>query len=958
MTRMLPIALRRLVLVAFAAALSACGGGGSGGGLGDTGDSVADEGPQAVVFASPQRGTAPLGVLFDGQASHGGNSRLVEHLWEFGPDDEPAVGAVVSHTFTEPGSHVISLTVTDERGRSDRRETIIDVDEPQGTFTVSGRIRILRSSAVDSDVNDPNMPPASNNSFADAQELPNPVTLGGFINVPGSGDPDGNLFETGDPGDFYHIELSGQDSIVLTVGDPQSSSLALYLWKDGDPPELVDSVMINGDAGTLRPPAGGSYFVEVSANAGASTYVLHVGQDLSLTMPGGASPRLSDDFVPGELIIVEDDARPARDRRPRLARLGRGQPEAQRRAWPRGLEHARGLRDGGKTSARALAKLETLAAIQRYNQQHDHEFAEPNYIRRALLADDPFLDFQWHYPGIELFAAWELTHGSSDVIVAVVDTGVLVNHPDLRNEAGLPQKLLPGFNFISDPARARNEDGIGPDPDDPGDLAFGGSSSFHGTHVAGTIGARTNNGVGVAGVSWHARIMPLRALGVGGGTSYDVMQAIRYAAGMSNDSETVPERPADIINLSIGGTASSLAEQNLLQAVRERGIFVVASAGNRASAEPFFPASYPGVISVSATTISRELAPYSNFGSSVDLAAPGGNNQTDLNADGIGDGVVSTIGDDSSGSIRFGYASLMGTSMAAPHVSGVIALMKAVHDELTPDQFDALLQSMALTDDLGTPGRNDEFGFGLVNARRAVQAALELSNGSDDAGPLLSGTPVTFNLGVFDSEFDVELRNVGGGALSITSVTTDRPWLSASPVDVDANNLGTYRVQADRDLLADEGTFLGSVKFASTANDIAISVVLQKSEIDFDADAGLHYVVLVDATDYTSVAATAVRAVDGEYEFAITDVSAGRYRLFAGTDLDNDGFICDGGEACGAYRTLHSPEVILVNGTLHNLDFVSGFRSQLFSPSSSPSSALVQGVSVPQQNLRPEGDAD
>jgi serine protease len=953
---------RDLALCAGALLLFGCDGGGSGGGSVDLPREHTAP-PDAVVHASPLRGAAPLAVVLDGRNSRPADHPIVDYIWDLGPDVEPAAGPLLTHTFTAPGSHPVYLTVTDAAGRSDRSGTVIQVDEAVGTFSISGRIRILRSSAVDADVHDTSMPPASNNSFQDAQPLPNPVALGGFINVPGAGDPRGNLFESGDPGDFYRIELSGRDTILLTVGEPEAASLAMYLWRAADPPVLVDSVLIHGDAGALRASGPGSYYIEVSANAGASNYVLHVGQDVGLEAAAAraddASNRLSADFVPGEMLVAEA---PGGGTRPRLVRL---EPKPTGAIGPVPLDpaiveelvrsRAGGLRQGGRTSRHALSKLETLTAIQHFNRERERHYAEPNFIRRPLLQpDDQFFDYQWHYPGIELPAAWAITQGSADVIVAVIDTGVLLDHPDLRNQPGLPTKLTPGFNFIRDPTRARNEHGIGPDPNDPGDLAYGGSSSFHGTHVAATIAARTNNRVGVAGVSWHARIMPLRALGIGGGTSYDVIQSVRYAAGMPNDSGTVPAEPAHIINMSLGSPASSRTEQNVLREVRERGIFVVASAGNRASSEPSFPAAYPSVISVSATTIDRQLAPYSNFGPTTTLAAPGGNLQTDLNGDGIGDGVVSAMGDDSAGNLRFGYAALMGTSMAAPHVAGVIALMKAVHPGLTPDQFDSLLQSGALTDDIGPPGRDDEFGWGLVNARKAVMAARQLATGTGETVPLLSASPNVFNLGAFESEFEVMVRNVGGGTPTLTEVRPLQPWISVSAAGVDERGLGRYRVRIDRDLLPDEGTYFGTVVFRSTANDVSVSVVLQTTDIDFAADAGVHYVVLVDAADNRSVAATAVRARDGEYAYRITGVPAGRYRLFAGTDLDNDGFICDRAEACGAYRTFDRPEVITVNRSLQNLDFVSGFRSHLVSPAAEGR----ERIRVPPESIvRPRGGA-
>ncbi len=418
------------------------------------------------------------------------------------------------------------------------------------------------------------------------------------------------------------------------------------------------------------------------------------------------------------------------------------------------------IREGARYSARLARKYETLAAIARIKRGKNAVAVEPNYIRRASrIPDDPFYAYQWNYSNINLPLAWDLTQGSDQVIVAVVDTGVLLEHPDLNGQ------LIAGYDFIRDPDRARDGDGIDADPNDSGDLGFGGSSSFHGTHVAGTIAAHSDNGDGVAGVAWLARVMPVRALGVDGGTTYDVIQAIRYAAGLSNDSNTTPPRRADIINLSLGSSFSSQTEQNTIDQVRNAGVIVIAAAGNDASSNPSFPAAYAGVVSVAATTITRTHASYSNFGPTIDVAAPGGNSATDVNGDGIGDGVVSTFGDDAHTPVTFGYAALTGTSMATPHVAGVAALMKSVYPDLTPAQFDDALTAGLLTDDLGAPGRDDQFGNGLINAQKAVAASVALANGAGTpVDPVLAVSPASINFGAFESTFDIELRNAGGGS--------------------------------------------------------------------------------------------------------------------------------------------------------------------------------------------------
>ncbi len=377
----------------------------------------------------------------------------------------------------------------------------------------------------------------------------------------------------------------------------------------------------------------------------------------------------------------------------------------------------------------------------------------------------------------------------------------------------------------------------------------------------------------------------------------------------------MPPRRADIINLSLGSSFSSQAEQNTIDQVRNAGVIVIAAAGNDASSNPSFPAAYAGVVSVAATTITRTRASYSNFGPTIDVAAPGGNSATDVNGDGIGDGVVSTFGDDTHGAVTFGYAALTGTSMATPHVAGVAALMKSVYPGLTPAQFDDALAAGLLTDDLGAPGRDDQFGNGLINAQKAVNAAVALASGAGTpVDPVLAVSPASINFGAFDTTFDVELRNAGGGSISIVTVSSNQPWLQAAPLNVDANGLGTYRLTVDRTLVASDGTYTG----------IDIGHVDRKPDRHQRRHAAIHRQpkrqrrTALRAADRRRSpiwwrTPAVVSAVDGEYDYTFNNVGAGQYWIYAGSDSDNDALICDPGEACGAFRTLDAPEVLNIN---------------------------------------------
>ena len=474
---------------------------------------------------------------------------------------------------------------------------------------------------------------------------------------------------------------------------------------------------------------------------------------------------------------------------------------------------------------------------------------------------------------------------------------------------------------------------------------IGGGSIFHGTHVAGTIGARSNDGSGVAGVSWGARIMPVRVLDgcAGTGTTFDIMQGVRYAAGLSNDSGTLPSQRADVINLSLGGSGPCDATTaDLFTEVRAQGVVVVAAAGNDATSAAQTPASCPNVISVASVGPLRTRAPYSNFGPSVDVAAPGGDMRFDVNGDGQPDGVYSTHATGGGSNITPTLEHLQGTSMAAPHVSGVIALMLSRNPAATPAQIDGLLAQGMLTDDIGPPGP-DELGAGLINARKAI-AAVDPSLPA--LPPTLSVTPSSLAFGDIGTTAQVFVTNSGGGALTITgvtaSVTTPEQWLSATPTSVNANGLGVYTVSVNRGALAD-GSYSGFVDFASNGGTVRVDVIMEVAPVTGEPSAGMQYILLIDAVTDESIDQVEVQADGSSTPYQFDLVPAGEYTLLSGTDLNNDGFICDPAEACGAYPVESSPVRIVVGtGVVDGLDFLVAYRIGV--PSSSGSKSTSKGV--------------
>ena len=354
----------------------------------------------------------------------------------------------------------------------------------------------------------------------------------------------------------------------------------------------------------------------------------------------------------------------------------------------------------------------TLAAVKSLRARPDVEYAQPNYIFQITATpNDSGYPKQWHYfdngsgggqapGGINLPTAWETNKGSASVVVAVIDTGILPNHEDI---SGSPN-LVNGYDLISDPDIGNDGDGRDADATDPGDAiaaneCYPGSpaqpNSWHGTHVSGTIGVgKTNNTLGIAGINWNVKVQPVRVLGKCGGTMVDINDAIRWAAGLPVPGVPNNPTPARVINMSLGGASpcsASPATQAAINDAVARGVTVVVAAGNESSdAAGFIPASCNGVITVAASDRRGYLATrYSNFGTRVDIMAPGGDVRQDSDNDGNPDGVLSMV--------NGGYAYYNGTSMAAPHTAGVAALLLSEDSTRTPDQVRSLLKARAMT---------------------------------------------------------------------------------------------------------------------------------------------------------------------------------------------------------------------------------------------------------------------
>jgi len=328
--------------------------------------------------------------------------------------------------------------------------------------------------------------------------------------------------------------------------------------------------------------------------------------------------------------------------------------------------------------------------VEAYSRLPQVEYAEPNYIYRACFTpNDEYYSYQWNFNQINMEEAWDYSKGAG-VIVAIVDTGVDPNGVD-----SFGSRILRGKSFIP--------------------LSFN-SKDFesHGTHVAGTVAQETNNKEGVCGVAFEAYILPVKVLNrFGSGLDSWISNGIRWAA----------DNGADVINLSLGGQYGGFTLKLAVDYAFSKGVTIVAAAGNENLDTINYPAAYENVIAVGAVNYDKKRAPYSNYGMKLDLVAPGGNLSEDLNHDGLDDGILQeTFEKRLFGWKRWDYELFQGTSMATPHVSGVVALIKAIHPDYTPSEIKQVLISTA--EDLGQSGWDTEYGYGLLNAASAVKYKL------------------------------------------------------------------------------------------------------------------------------------------------------------------------------------------------------------------------------------------
>lgn len=387
--------------------------------------------------------------------------------------------------------------------------------------------------------------------------------------------------------------------------------------------------------------------------------------------------------------------------------------------------------------------------IARLKDDPDIEYIEPNYVTTAsFVPNDPYYVYQWHFVKIQMEQAWDISTGAG-VTVAVIDTGIAYENylgfqkaPDLAGTT-----FTSGYDFVNNDAHPNDDEG-------------------HGTHVCGTIAQTTNNGIGVAGIAFNAIIMPVKALDSNG---------VGYYSWLIDGIIWAVDHGAKIINMSLGGTADSSALEDAVDYAYNNGVALVAAAGNSGTADMDYPARYTHVISVGAIRYDETRSYYSNYGSRLDFVAPGGDITVDQNSDGYADGVLQqtfATGDPTD----FAYYFSQGTSMAAPHVSGLAALLYS-QGVTTPDQIKQKMIEGAK--DLGSSGWDAQYGYGLIQAYDSLSVRITVTSSPTGYGFVKVDdswitTPQVFTW-IVGSSHTVDVNSIVDGGTGIQYV-----WVSWS----------------------------------------------------------------------------------------------------------------------------------------------------------------------------------
>ncbi len=668
------------------------------------------------------------------------------------------------------------------------------------------------------------------------------------------------------------------------------------------------------------------------------------------------------DFVPGELLVqlkpgTNDDAALgyllSKYASFGLRKVGRLYPEGPFRL------RTKVFRD--TTLPREDAKAKTATVLRSIEAEPSVESVGFNYLEHPqqttplpnVRPNDPGYvnGYLWGQRLIDLPNAWGVSTGRSDVVVAVLDTGIRPNHPELS------PLLVPGADFVQENGLESSGDGDGIDRE-PTDLGPFPATGFHGTHVAGTIAAVSNNGKGVSGVAWGVRIMPVRVLGVYGGGFADIVNGMRWAGGLPVEDPSappLPANPAKVINMSLAGVGDCRnptdqrlrAYRNTIEALVAHGISVVVAAGNSGDDTPQAPASCPGVIAVAAVNYKVARSYYSSFQNYVFIAAPGGD-VTDV-TEGASGGILSTINMSASNQPTYGF--YQGTSMAAPHVAGVIALMHSaaldVGKTLSTTEIESILRSTAL--DLGPSGRDPEYGHGLIQAGAAVyQAKLGTPPTPSVLRPVPDPRPHSLSSYVLPPLLPlnfstVTLHGSGGNRFFCYEVSPpNEPWLTLIPHDGSYHDIsvkfngsalpnGVHRTDITVRVTASTPGCSGGEEIETLK--IPVTLVVGYPELQQRQDTlTVRAFGINPATQKMDKLGETQTSAAAGYRFRIPDLRPGQYYVEAGVDINRSGQFGDAPEEInGKHGDGALPESIEVTtGQSRDIDILIGSGQSIY----------------------------
>ncbi len=838
------------------------------------------------------------------------------------------------------------------------------------SFSFSGTLTANQFLRVDSDINDVVAPPVDNGGATDiasAQLVSNPAIISGYVTATATGQATDNFETTTDEFDGYRVSLATGQNILLDIADfdssaPTATDLDLFLT-DTDGVIIATSQSFLNSFEAVTVSSSGDFLIFVRAFEGSSNYTLTISSELATA---AVYTQIDVDKVAPNLLAVDGEPRTAtarnyvnahadagsmRDGLMRGAQLSNldsprlmtevmsvlGSDALRKRTLQDIVAETRGAALQSTSPAdRLLAdRLATIDLAKRLNVLEGADIFQPvQYLEQAQISSDPNPDpfLQWNLFDVDWPNAQTIAPPSSFAktpVVAVLDSGIQNAHPDIQSSV-IDQRDFVTADIDGDGFDANAEQDVDPFDPDPGNC-----HGFHGTHVSSTATAPQNN-TGITGVVPTADLIAIKlSFDLSTGPQGDLCRlivgdlpnAIRYAAQLPNASGAIPPERADVINMSLGSLSFNAAINAAVQDAINAGVVVVASAGNAGGTPqeefPNFPAALDGVVAVAATDLQRERAFYSSFYSEVDIAAPGGDSGADLNGDGIGDGVVAGVGVLSGSAFEPGFAQYNGTSMAAPHVAAGIAMMRAINPSLTPQDINNLIAAGDLTVDIGAPGKDNETGFGLMSLSKMAEAAFAADGGGVPEATVLTVSPSRLDYGPALTQITVDVGRLGPGDLSVTNVVGDPglflpngdSWVTFNGPGT-SDGLGSYQFFADRTALQAElgdGGFTGTLAFqlsdgSSTTLPVSILIGADSTGAETAPVFVLAQLQNPDTGEFeTAEQFTAAQGVAQSTAVVSFDgLEGGEYRLIFGTDMDNDGFICDNGELCGAFPFVES----------------------------------------------------